>query len=518
VTTLELPNNRLIPNAMEPRAANGSYSRPRRSYTLYVSNQNPHVERLLMCAFVLGLPEHKVRVIAPDVGGGFGSKIFLYAEEWRWSGPASSSTAASSGPAERSEAFLSDAHGRDHVSHAELAMDKDGKFLACGCTPRQPGRLPVDLRLQRAHHPVRHAAGRASTPRPRSMCEVDGGVHQHRAGGRLPRRRPARGHLPGRAHRRDLRRGTWASTRPRSAAQLHHASFPYATPVGLTYDTGDYDATLDQGQELADVAGFPARKAASEAKGLKRGIGYSCYIEACGIAPSNIAGALGRARRPVRGGEVRVHPTGSVTVFTGSHSHGQGHETTFAQVVAAAGHPGGRRRHRARRHRPRALRHGHLRQPLAQRGRHGHREGVDKIIAKGKKIAAHLMEASRHRHRVRQRRVQGRRHRQEGALRQVALTAYVPHNYPLDKLEPGLNENAFYDPTNFTYPAGTYICEVEVDPPPAHPGRALHRGGRLRQHHQPDDRRGPGARRHRRRASARRCWSTACTTPRAASC
>ena len=105
--------------------------------------------------------------------------------------------------------------------------------------------------------------------------------------------------------------------------------------MGLTYDTGDYDATMTRAIELADVAGFAKRKAASAAKGLARGIGYACYIEACGIAPSSVAGALGARAGLFEAGEVRVHPTGTVTVFTGSPSHGQGHETTFAQVVAA---------------------------------------------------------------------------------------------------------------------------------------------------------------------------------------
>jgi len=130
VTKLDLINNRLIPNAMEPRAAIGSYNRASDEYTLYVSNQNPHVERLLMTAFVMGLPEHKVRVIAPDVGGGFGSKIYLYAEDVCLTWAAKKLNRNIKWVADRSEAFLSDAHGRDHVSHAEMAMDKDGKFLA----------------------------------------------------------------------------------------------------------------------------------------------------------------------------------------------------------------------------------------------------------------------------------------------------------------------------------------------------------------------------------------------------
>src|SRR5512139_3233127 len=130
VTKLEFANNRLIPNAIEPRAANASYSRADDSYTLYVANQNPHVERLLMTAFVLGLPEHKVRVVAPDVGGGFGSKIFLYAEDVVLTWASKQVNRPIKWTAERSESFLTDAHGRDHHTVAELAMDKDGKFLA----------------------------------------------------------------------------------------------------------------------------------------------------------------------------------------------------------------------------------------------------------------------------------------------------------------------------------------------------------------------------------------------------
>ncbi|HEX2009900.1 MAG TPA: molybdopterin cofactor-binding domain-containing protein, partial [Roseateles sp.] len=242
-------------------------------------------------------------------------------------------------------------------------------------------------------------------------------------------------------------------------------SFPYATPVGLTYDTGDYETTLNEVMELADVAGYGARKAASEAKGLKRGIGYSTYIEACGLAPSNIAGALGARAGLFEAGEVRVHPTGKVTVFTGSHSHGQGHETTFAQVVAdKLGIPLD----------DVDIQHGDTGKVLFGMGTYGSRslavggtaivKAVDKVIAKGKKIAAHVLEASEG-----DIAFEGGEFKVAGTDKKlpfasVALTAYVPHNYPLDKLEPGLNENAFYDPTNFTYPAGSYICEVEVDP------------------------------------------------------
>jgi carbon-monoxide dehydrogenase large subunit len=215
---------------------------------------------------------------------------------------------------------------------------------------------------------------------------------------------------------------------------------------------------------MADVAGFPARKAEAAARGKLRGLGYSCYIEACGLAPSNIAGALGARAGLFEAGEVRVHPTGTVTVFTGSHSHGQGHETTFAQVVAGQlGIPLENVE----------IVHGDTGRVPFGMGTYGSRslsvggtaivKAVDKIIAKGKKIAAHLLEAADTDIEYENGEFKVAGTDRKVPFGQVALTAYVPHNYPLDKLEPGLNENAFYDPTNFTYPSGSYVCEVEVD-------------------------------------------------------
>lgn len=464
VTKISLTNNRLVPNAMEPRAAIGAYNRASDEYTLYVANQNPHVERLLMTAFVLGLPEHKVRVIAPDVGGGFGSKIFLYAEDVALTWAARQLNCAIKWTADRSEAFLSDAHGRDHVTEAEMAMDANGKFLAL--------RVHTDANLgaylstfSTAVPTILYAtllAGQYTTPQ--IYVEVDAWftntapVDAYRGAGR-----PEATYVLERL----VSRCAWELGLPQDEIRKRNfiTQFPYQTPVALQYDTGDYHAAMDKANALADVAGFGARRKASEAKGLKRGIGYSSYIEACGIAPSNIAGALGARAGLFECGEIRVHPTGSVTVFTGSHSHGQGHETTFAQVVAARlGIPVENV----------DVVHGDTGRVPFGMGTYGSRsisvggaaimKALDKIEAKAKKIAAHLMEAGEG-----DVEFAGGEFRIKGTDKkvtfgQVALTAYVPHNYPLDKLEPGLNETAFYDPTNFTFPAGTYICEVEVDP------------------------------------------------------
>lgn len=464
VTKLDLVNNRLIPNAMEPRAVIGSYSRATDEYTLYVSNQNPHVERLLLTAFVMGLPEHKVRVIAPDVGGGFGSKIYLYAEDVCLTWAAKKLNRSIKWTAERSESFVSDAHGRDHVSHAEMALDKDGKFLALRVhtnanmgaylstfAPSIPTILYATL-----------LAGQYTTPQ--IYVEVDAWftntapVDAYRGAGR-----PEATYLLERL----VTRAGWELGLAQDEIRRRNmiTQFPYQTPVALQYDVGDFHSLINRANELADIAGLEQRKAASRASGKVRGIGYSSYIEACGLAPSNIAGALGARAGLFECGEVRVHPTGSVTVFTGSHSHGQGHETTFAQVVAARlgiavdqvdvvhGDTG--------------------RVPFGM-GTYGSRslavggsaimKALDKIETKAKKIAAHLMEASDADVEFANGEFTIKGTDKKVTFGQVALTAYVPHNYPLDKLEPGLNETAFYDPTNFTFPAGTHICEVEIDP------------------------------------------------------
>lgn len=464
VSALEFVNNRLIPNAMEPRAANASYTRHDDSYTLYVSNQNPHVERLLMCAFVLGIPESKMRVIAPDVGGGFGSKIFLYAEETALVWASKRVGRPIKWTADRSESFLSDAHGRDHATKVELAMDAQGNFLAMRV--KTIANMGAYLSTFASSVPtILYAtllAGQYKTPaiyaEVKAVFTNTAPVDAYRGAGR-----PEATYVVERiveTAARDIGVDPAALRR-----QNFITTFPYATPVGLTYDIGDYNAHLDKALVIADVAGYPARKAASEAAGKKRGLGYSCYIEACGLAPSNIAGALGARAGLFEAGEVRVHPTGTVTVFTGSHSHGQGHETTFAQVVAGRlGIPVENVE----------IVHGDTGRIPFGMGTYGSRslsvggtaivKAVDKVIAKGKKIAAHLLEAA-----DTDIEFDNGEFRVAGTDRKipfgsVALTAYVPHNYPLDKLEPGLNENAFYDPTNFTYPSGTYVCEVEVDP------------------------------------------------------
>ncbi len=464
VTTLELTNNRLVANPMEPRVAVGDFARGTGDHTLYTTSQNPHVIRLLMGAFVLGIPEHKLRVVAPDVGGGFGTKIFHYQEEAFVTFAAKACNRPVKWTSSRSEAFMSDAHGRDHVTKIELALDKDNNFTALRTdtyanmgaylstfAPSVPTWLHGTLMAGNYKTPLIYVNVKAVFT---NTVPVDAyrGAGRPEATYQLERLVDKAAHELG-VDPIKLRRQNFIT------------EFPYATPVAVEYDTGDYVATMDKLEEIADVAGFEARRAASEAKGKLRGFGVNCYIEACGIAPSNLVGQLGARAGLFESCTVRVNATGGLVVMTGSHSHGQGHETAFPQVVAEMiGIPEDMIE----------IVHGDTANTPMGMGTYGSRSlavggsamvrATEKIIAKAKKIASHLLEAS-----------EGDVELKDGAFTvagtdksvawgDVTLAAYVPHNYPLEDIEPGLEETAFYDPSNFTYPSGAYACEVELDP------------------------------------------------------
>lgn len=466
VTTLDLVNTRLVPNAMEPRAAVGEYDPGMDEYTLTTTSQNPQLIRLLLCGFTMGLPEHKVRVVAPDVGGGFGSKIYHYAEEVIVVYAARRLKRPVKWTAERSESFLSDAHGRDHLTHVELAMDASGVFL--GLRVKTTANMGAYLSTFSSCIPtILYAtllSGQYKTPaihaEVKAVFTNTVPVDAYRGAGR-----PEACYL--------IERIVDVAARELGIdrAELRRRNFippemmPYDTPVGLQYDSGDFARNLDDALALIDYAGFPARKAESAARGKRRGIGFASYIEACGIAPSNVAGALGARAGLYDSAEVRFHPTGSVSVMVGVHSHGQGHETTFAQIVSERlGVPMDKIE----------IVHGDSAKTPFGMGTYGSRslavggmammKAIDKVIAKSKKIAAHLLEASADdiEHDGGTFRVAGTDKSVDIAA--IAGAAYVPHNYPLDELEPGLDEQAFYDPKNFTFPNGTQICEVEVDP------------------------------------------------------
>ncbi|MBT9386435.1 xanthine dehydrogenase family protein molybdopterin-binding subunit [Pseudooceanicola sp. CBS1P-1] len=466
VTTLELVNNRLVANPMEPRVALGDYAFHDDSSTLYTTSQNPHVIRLLMGAFVLGIPEHKLRVVAPDVGGGFGTKIFHYAEEAFVTFAAKELKQPVKWTSTRSEAFISDAHGRDHVTKVELALDADNNFTALRCltyanmgaylstfAPSVPTWLHGTLLAGNYRTPLIYTNVRAVFT---NTVPVDA----YRGAGR-PEATFQLERVVDKAARElgvdpaELRRQNF----------IRKDQFPYATPVAVEYDTGDYEATLDTCLGLADYAGFAARAEASRARGKLRGIGLSHYIEACGIAPSNLVGQLGARAGLYESATVRVNATGGIVVMTGSHSHGQGHETSFPQVVAdMIGIDASQVE----------IVHGDTANTPMGMGTYGSRSiavggsamvrATEKIIAKAKKIAGHMLEASDEDIELKEGRFTVAGTDKSLAWGDVTLAAYVPHNYPLDQIEPGLEETAFYDPANFTYPSGCYICEVEVDP------------------------------------------------------
>ncbi|MFN7126084.1 MAG: xanthine dehydrogenase family protein molybdopterin-binding subunit [Allorhizobium sp.] len=463
VTEIDIFNNRLSPNPMEPRATLGIYDTAEDHFTCYTTSQNPHVARLVMSAFYNVAPEHKLRVIAPDVGGGFGSKIYIYPEEVVCLWASKKTGVPVKWTSDRTEAFLTDAHGRDHVSKVKMAFDKDHKII--GLKVDTIANLGAYMSLFSSSVPTYLYAtllsGQYAIPaihaNVRTVYTNTVPVDAYRGAGR-----PEATYL--------LERTVETAARELgiSPAELRRKNFvrtfPYQTPVIMCYDAGDYDASLEAAMGAADWNGFPARKAEAARRGKLRGIGMSCYIEACGIAPSAAVGSLGAGVGLWESAEVRVNAVGTVEVLTGSHSHGQGHETTFAQLVSERfGLPIDNV----------SIVHGDTDKVQMGMGTYGSRSGavgmsaivkaLDKVEAKAKKIAAHLMEADESDIVI-----------ENGELKvagtdktlpwfQVALAAYTAHNLP-SGMEPGLKEGAFYDPSNFTFPAGCYIAEVEVDP------------------------------------------------------
>ncbi|WP_404383949.1 xanthine dehydrogenase family protein molybdopterin-binding subunit [Caenispirillum salinarum] len=463
---LDLVNNRMVPNAMEPRAAIGEFDPGNEEYTLTTTSQNPQLIRLLLCGFTMGLPEHKVRVVAPDVGGGFGSKIFHYAEEVLVVFAARKLARPVKWTAERSESFMSDAHGRDHVTHAELALDDQGTFL--GLRVNTIANMGAFLSTFASSIPtILYAtllSGQYKTPaiyaEVKAVFTNTVPVDAYRGAGR-----PEACYLIERIVDAAARKLGMDRAEIRRRNFITPEMMPYDTPVGLQYDSGDFAKNLSDALEMIDYNGFPARKEEAAKRGKRRGIGFASYIEACGIAPSNVAGALGARAGLYDSSEVRFHPTGSVSVMVGVHSHGQGHATTFAQIVSERlGVPMENIE----------IVHGDSARTPFGMGTYGSRslavggmammKAIDKVIAKSKKIAAHLLEASADDIEFENGVFTVAGTDKTVGIAEIAGAAYVPHNYPLEELEPGLDEQAFYDPKNFTFPNGTQICEVEVDP------------------------------------------------------
>ena len=463
VTEMEIVNNRLSPNPMEPRAALANYDEADDHFTLYTTSQNPHVARLVLSAFYQVAPEHKLRVIAPDVGGGFGSKIYIYPEEIVCLWASKRLGVPVKWTSDRTEAFLTDAHGRDHVSKARIGFDKDGRIV--GFSIDTIANIGAYMSLFSSSVPTYLYATLLSGQynianihcNVRTVYTNTAPVDAYRGAGR-----PEATYLVERIME------TAAREMGMDPAELRRrnfvSEFPHQTPVIMCYDAGDYNATLDAALKAADYANISKRKEEAKARGKLRGIGLSCYIEACGIAPSAAVGSLGAGVGLWESGEIRVNPVGTVEILTGSHSHGQGHETTFAQLVNERfGLPVDNVQ----------VIHGDTDKVQFGMGTYGSRSGavgmsalvkaLDKVEAKAKKIAAHLMEADEGDIVIEDGEVKVAGTDRKLGWHEVCLAAYTGHNLP-QGMEPGLKETAFYDPTNFTFPAGTYVCEVEVDP------------------------------------------------------
>ncbi|MEM9678276.1 MAG: xanthine dehydrogenase family protein molybdopterin-binding subunit [Pseudomonadota bacterium] len=464
VVEIEIRNNRLVPNPMEPRSALAQYDDAEDHYTLHTTSQNPHVARLVLSAFYQVAPENKLRVIAPDVGGGFGAKIYIYPEEivCLWAAK-KAGVPAVKWTADRGEAFVTDAHGRDHVSTAKMGFDKNNKIV--GFKVDTIANLGAYMSLFSSSVPTYLYAtllsGQYNIPNihcnVRTVYTNTVPVDAYRGAGRpeatyLVERMMTKAARELGVDPADLRRANFIQ------------EFPHQTPVIMAYDAGDFDASLDAAMAASDYANFGARKAKSESEGKLRGIGMSCYIEACGIAPSQAVGSLGAGVGLWESAEVRVNPVGTVEILTGSHSHGQGHETTFAQLVSERfGLPGENVQ----------IVHGDTDKVQFGMGTYGSRSGavgmsaivkaLDKVEAKAKKIAAHLLEAAEGDIEIKDGEVLVKGTDKKLGWHEVCLGAYTAHNLP-EGMEPGLKEGAFYDPTNFTFPAGCYICEVEIDP------------------------------------------------------
>ena len=470
IIKLDIINNRLIPNAMEPRACVVDYNTASEEITCYTTSQNPHLSRLIMSAYGGVTSENKLRVIAPDVGGGFGSKINLYNEEIVCSWAAKKIERPIKWVAERTESFLTDTHGRDHITHAELAVTNDGKFL--GFKNETIANLGAYARVFGTVTPT-YLFGPCATGvyvMPAAYSNVKAvytntaPVDAYRGAGR-----------PEATYTIERIVDKAATELGMDPIEIRMKNFPTEFPFKQTLvhqvDSGDYVAGLEKAKQMSDYDGFAARKKESESKGKLRGIGVTTYFEACGIAPSPVVMMLGCGVGLWESAEVRFNPTGQVTVYTGSHSHGQGHDTTFAQITAdELGVPIENI----------DIVHGDTDKGPFGMGTYGSRsltvggiaivKACKKIVAKGKRVAAKMLEASEDEVEFKDGEFVVAKSNKKKTIEEVAFACYLPGvrdevKSPLPEgEEPGLKETSFFDPANFSFPAGSHIAEVEIDP------------------------------------------------------
>ena len=461
--TVTLRNNRLVPNAIEPRAINASWDPIEEKLDVRMTHQNPIGIRMFYAAAYGLAAEHKLRMVSPDVGGGFGSKAHNYPEEVAVAFAAKLVGRPVKWTAERTEAFLSDAHGRDQLTTATLALDADGRFLAIDVDTKAsmgaylsstgsliPTYMYATMLSGQYVIPAIHNRTRAYYT---NSCPVDA----YRGAGR-----PEAAYVVERIVSLAARKLgiDQAEIRRRNFIK----SFPYQTPVIWEYDSGDYAAGLDQALVLADYAGFPARKAEAKARGKLRGIGISAYVEACGIGPTAILAKLGGSAGMWDSAEVRVHPVGTVEVLSGAHSHGQGHATTIAQLVSDKfGVP----------MESISVVQGDTDRIQAGTGTYGSRASVgmsaaaracDRIVDKGKLIVAYLMGVPSDSVAFEDGLYSSTATNRTIPFGEMAFAAHAASGFPTDEIEPGLVAQSFFDPPNFTFPSGVHVAEVEIDP------------------------------------------------------
>ncbi|HSF80815.1 MAG TPA: xanthine dehydrogenase family protein molybdopterin-binding subunit [Anaerolineales bacterium] len=467
VVELNLINQRLIPNAIEPRAVAAQWNGFGEEMTVWTTSQNPHIIRLLLSGFTLGVPENKLRVVSPDVGGGFGSKIFHYPEEVIVPWVARAVDRPVKWVSSRSEAYMTDAHGRDHVTSCKLALKKDGTITGLHVTtwanmgaylstfaPLIPTALYITL-----------FSGLYKIPA--IWGEVWGvltntvPVDAYRGAGR-----PEASYLLERLVDLAASELNMDVIEIRRKNFIPENEFPYQTPVAMVYDSGNYAKLFDKAVELGGYEDMRKDQNAARREGRLVGVGVSGCIEASGPGPSPVVTSLGAAIGLYETGIVRVHPTGNVSVFTGSHAHGQGHETTFAQVVAdELGLP------------MEAVQivHGDTDRIPFGAGTYGSRSiavggsalvrSAEKIREKVTRIAAHQLEAA-YEDMVYDREtgtiyVKGSPDKSK-TFAEIAFTTYYANNIP-QGMEPGLEAMTYYDPSNFTFPNSAHIAQVEID-------------------------------------------------------
>lgn len=464
VTRIDLVNNRLIGAAIEPRAVIATVDPASERLTLYSATQVPHHVRKLV-GEELGLPESRIQVIAPDVGGGFGYKGKHYPEETALAYAARRLRAPVKWVATRAESFVSDYQGRDHLTHAALALDRDGHFLALKVSTL--ANLGAYVSSFGAAIPSAiYSALLAGVYRTPAVFVESTGVltntvptDAYRGAGR-----PEAAYVLERLADQAARALSLDRAEIRRRNLIAVTQMPYKTPIGPTYDSGDFPRMLAQALALADYAGFARRRAQAARRGRLRGIGIACYVESSGVAPSRFAGALGARAGFYESAAIRLEPDGAVQARLGTHNHGQGHQTSFAQILVER-----------------------LGVPLDTieiiegdtdvvphgTGTFGSRSiaiggsalhvAAEKVVTKAKLIAAHMLETAATDIVFADGTFRVAGTDRKVSLTQVARAAYVPHDYPLETLEPGLQDTAVYDPSSFAFSNGAHVAEVEVD-------------------------------------------------------